>query len=119
MLQIAPFSPALAHWELAQRSPEALRRPSAWEFDAALLFVDISGFTNLCTLLDIDALQRHINSYFGDLIDVVTSYGGDVLRFAGDALYCAWSLRSGAQAEGTLALATQAACRCALFAQGF
>ena len=58
MLQIAPFSPALAHWELAQKSPEALQQPSAWEFDAALLFVDISGFTNLCTRLDIDALQQ-------------------------------------------------------------
>ena len=114
MLSIAPFSPALAHWELAQKSPEELQRPSAWEFDAAMLFVDISGFTNLCTLLDIDALQRHINCYFGELIEVVTSYGGDVLRFAGDALYCAWALNSGALEEGTLALATQAACRCAL-----
>lgn len=114
MTAIAPFSPALAHWELAQKTPEELQRPSAWEFDASVLFVDISGFTNLCTRLDIDSLQRHINLYFGELIEVVTSYGGDVLRFAGDALFCTWSLRSGALGTGTLALATQAACRCAL-----
>ena len=91
---MAPFSPCLAQWELTHLSPDELKRPSAREFDAALLFVDISGFTNLCTRLDIDALQHHINSYFGVLIDVVTSYGGDVLRFAGDALYCAWSLHT-------------------------
>jgi class 3 adenylate cyclase len=111
---MAPFSPALAQWELVQRGADELQRPSAWEFDAALLFVDISGFTRLCTRLDIDVLQRHINCYFGEMIDVVTSYGGDVLRFAGDALYCAWSLRSGAMEAGTLTLATHAACRCAL-----
>ena len=114
VLQMAPFSPCLAQWELTHLSPDELKRPSAREFDAALLFVDISGFTNLCTRLDIDALQHHINSYFGVLIDVVTSYGGDVLRFAGDALYCAWSLHTGAEGAGTLELATRAACRCAL-----
>ena len=114
LMQVAPFSPAIAHWELAQRAPGEVHLPSAWEFDAALLFVDISGFTNLCTRLDIDALQRHINLYFGDLIDVVTDHGGDVLRFAGDALYCAWSLTTGAHEDGTLALATRAACHCAL-----
>lgn len=114
LMQVAPFSPAIAHWELAQREPGEVHLPSAWELDAALLFVDISGFTNLCTRLDIDTLQRHINCYFGELIDVVTDFGGDVLRFAGDALYCAWSLPSGAAADGTLGLATRAACRCAL-----
>ena len=48
------------------------------------------------------------------LMDVVTRHGGDVLRFAGDALYCSWSLPVGAGAEGTLAIATLAACRCAI-----
>ena len=37
-----------------------------------------------------------------------------MLRFAGDALYCSWSLPSGSEADGTLALAALAACRCAL-----
>lgn len=180
MSQVAAFSPALAHWELAQHNPEDLAEPGAFDFESALLFVDIrcaqcppldctlpmlfrtaprsgarpgacpsparfmaascvrysplvpavrrlsrwlpccaacgarSGFTTLCTKLDIDVLQRHINSYFGELMDVVTRHGGDVLRFAGDALYCSWSLPVGAGAEGTLAIATLAACRCAI-----
>ena len=114
MLQLAPFAPAIAHWEILEKPPAALAEPSAWTFDAALLLVDVSGFTNLCTRLDIDALQRHINSYFGLMMDVVQSHGGDVLRFAGDAIYCAWSLRRGSASDGTLALATRAACACAL-----
>ena len=112
----AAFSPAIALWELAtnplcdkvdstsvdQRNlaPEvkAMRRlsalePNCWTFDTALLFVDISGFTNLCTRLEVDALQRCINNYLTKIIDVVVEHGGDVLRFAGDALMCSWSLK--------------------------
>jgi len=89
----AAFSPAIAHWELATNKElargEALK-PQCWSFDTALLFVDISGFTNLCTRLEVDALQRHINNYFTALIDVVVAHGGDVLRFAGDAVVCSW-----------------------------
>ncbi|KOO31881.1 guanylyl cyclase, partial [Chrysochromulina tobinii] len=112
--QVAAFSPLLAHWELERHHPDELVAPGAFDFESALLIVDISGFTALCTKLDIDMLQRHINTYFGELIDVVSKYDGDVLRFVGDALFCAWSLPCGAEAEGTLALATLAACRCAL-----
>lgn len=60
-----------------------------------ILFVDISGFTNLCTRVCIDALQFHINEYFGALIECVHIWGGDVLRFAGDAILCAWALAEG------------------------
>jgi hypothetical protein len=114
MSQVAAFSPLLARWELERHHPDKLVAPGAFDFECALLFVDISGFTALCTKLDIDVLQRHINTYFGELIDVVSKHDGDVLRFVGDALFCAWSLPCGAEDEGTLALATLAACRCAL-----
>ena len=114
MSQVRAFSPKLALWELARHHPDELVEPGAFDFESALLFIGISGFTALCTKLDIDALQKHINTYIGILIDVVSQHDGDVLRFAGDALYCAWSLPCGAADEGTLALATLAACRCAL-----
>ena len=65
--------------------------PSAWQFESAVLFVDVSGFTNLCTRLDVDALQRHINRYFTRLLDVVHTHGGDVLRFMGDAMLVTWA----------------------------
>lgn len=33
-------------------------------------------------------VSKHLNSYFGQLIEAVNNHGGDVLKFAGDALIC-------------------------------
>lgn len=57
---------------------------------SALLFIDISGFTNLSTMLDVDSFSNCINTYFQKVIDQVASYGGDILKFAGDAIFCEW-----------------------------
>jgi len=97
--QLAAFSPAMAHWEIMARTNHEHHvglKPSTWPCYATVLLVDISGFTNLCTRLDVDDLQRHINSYFTRLIDVILKNGGDVLRFAGDAILCSWALPTSA-----------------------
>ena len=60
----------------------------------ALLFVDISGFTNLSTMLDVDSFSNCINTYFQKVINQVASYGGDILKFAGDAIFCEWRVSS-------------------------
>ena len=63
--QLVAFSPAIAHWELSENpGADGVRdlKPHAWEFDCALLFVDISGFTDLCTRLKIDDLERLASS---------------------------------------------------------
>lgn len=63
---------------------------------AAALFADISGFTSLSERLakkggeGVEELTRILNAYFGQLIAVVTSHGGDVVKFAGDALLAFW-----------------------------
>ena len=56
----------------------------------ALLFVDISGFTRLSTSLGIEALKRHINAIYSRAVDIVVKHGGDVLKFAGDAMLITW-----------------------------
>ena len=116
---LCAFAPAVVHSHLLRLADDraAIEQPAAWALDAALLFVDISGFTNLCTRLDIDALQHHINSYFTQLIDVVYAFSGDVLRFAGDAIFCAWFVEDTEDElarHEALTIATAAACRCAL-----
>jgi hypothetical protein len=69
MQQLTCFCPALSLWELIklvpfeQLAPAVAVQPAAWSFDAALLFVDISGFTNMCTKISVDCLQSHINRY--------------------------------------------------------
>lgn len=56
----------------------------------ALLFVDISGFTKLSTILDVETLSRTINEYFEIIVNEIIECGGDILKFAGDALFAEW-----------------------------
>lgn len=64
--------------------------PSMTRFHTALLFVDISGFTALSRRLNVELLKSHINSYFTIMLTVIESYGGDVVKFAGDAIFVVW-----------------------------
>jgi len=57
---------------------------------AALLFVDMSGFTKISTTLDVESLSDAINSYFEMIVNNITTYGGDILKFAGDAIFAEW-----------------------------
>jgi class 3 adenylate cyclase len=64
--------------------------PTTQERESALLFVDISGFTNLSTMLDVETLSKVINSYFDMIVSEVILHGGDILKFAGDAFFAEW-----------------------------
>jgi class 3 adenylate cyclase/predicted ATPase len=68
--------------------------PRFSSFECALLFVDISGFTRLSTLLDPESLSKVINNYFQVLVDKVFEFGGDIQKFAGDALFAEWRASS-------------------------
>eukprot|EP01094_Clydonella_sp_ATCC50884_P019512 TRINITY_DN3829_c1_g1_i1.p1 TRINITY_DN3829_c1_g1~~TRINITY_DN3829_c1_g1_i1.p1 ORF type:complete len:2092 (-),score=644.58 TRINITY_DN3829_c1_g1_i1:41-5551(-) len=68
--------------------------PAIASFFSVILFIDISGFTALNERLGKlgpagpELVCKHLNAYFGQLINAVTAHGGDVLKFAGDALIC-------------------------------
>jgi len=80
--------------------PSPIESPVAEEFQAALLFADISGFTLLTERLaekgptGVESLARILNKYFGQLIDIIHDYGGDVVKFAGDAVIAVWPIVS-------------------------
>ena len=38
---------------------------------------------------------RYINAYFKELIDIIFVHGGDVIKFAGDAMQVVWRNRRG------------------------
>ncbi|HVS31911.1 MAG TPA: adenylate/guanylate cyclase domain-containing protein [Thermoanaerobaculia bacterium] len=84
---------------------------------AAALFADISGFTSLSERLaarggdGVEELTRILNAYFGRLIAVVTGHGGDVVKFAGDALLAFWPVEDD---QAALDRAAHIAARCAL-----
>eukprot|EP01042_Synura_sphagnicola_P027319 gene27319-35283_t len=71
----------------------SIRSPTIQRFRGALLFVDISGFTVLSQRLDIESLKNHINDSFTKMLTIVDKWGGDVIKFAGDALYIVWHVQ--------------------------
>ncbi len=66
------------------------------QFETALLFADISGFTALTEKLaeqgpgGMEQLTQILNAYFGHLIATIDSHGGDIIKFAGDAMLAVW-----------------------------
>jgi class 3 adenylate cyclase/tetratricopeptide (TPR) repeat protein len=85
-----------------------------------MFFADIAGFTPLAERLaqqgaaGIEELSRLLNAYFGQLIDLITTHGGDVYSFAGDALLALWPAPD---TDGSLATATLRAAQCGLAIQ--
>ncbi|XP_044905386.1 adenylate cyclase type 10 isoform X3 [Felis catus] len=78
-------------------SPE---RPSVDYFDGVLMFVDISGFTAMTekfsTAMYMDRgaeqLVELLNHYISAIVEKVLIFGGDILKFAGDALLALWKV---------------------------
>ena len=72
---------------------------------SCVMFADVSGFTALTgalaeaakenegggMMMGAEQLTRIINRYFNKMIDVIVRYGGDVLKFAGDAMLVMFS----------------------------
>ncbi|XP_037362443.1 adenylate cyclase type 10 isoform X2 [Talpa occidentalis] len=74
--------------------------PSVDYFDGVLMFVDISGFTAMTekfsTAMYMDRgaeqLVEILNYYISAIVEKVLIFGGDILKFAGDALLALWKV---------------------------
>jgi class 3 adenylate cyclase/tetratricopeptide (TPR) repeat protein len=92
---LASYVPPLIVRRLAD-DPAPITAPRAERFQAAVFFVDISGFTLLTEKLGqrgpagAEELTRIINTYFAQLIDLIHAHGGEIIKFAGDALMALW-----------------------------
>src|SRR5215211_4282862 len=86
-------------------NPSPIEAPVAEDLQAAILFADISGFTLLTERMaekgptGVETLARILNEYFGQLIDIIHDYGGDVVKFAGDAVIAVWPIISATTPE--------------------
>jgi class 3 adenylate cyclase/tetratricopeptide (TPR) repeat protein len=115
-LPISSYVSALAARHLVGRH-EPLHEPEDEQLTAAVLFADISGFTALTERLaqtgrgGVEELTELLNGCFGELVRLVADYGGDVVKFAGDALVALWPAD-----QGLLEVTAQAA-RCGLAMQ--
>src|SRR5205085_9792483 len=111
---LARFVPVFLAKRMAT-NPTPLAAAEAEAAHAAVLFADISGFTALSERLaangaeGVEELTRALNAYFGKLIDVITAHGGDVVKFAGDAMLAFWPV-----SEAELPRAARVVARCGL-----
>ncbi|CAM9218617.1 unnamed protein product [Chrysoparadoxa australica] len=85
--------------------------PSRQEYETVCIFRDVSGFTALSEAMmnsdqqpfevkgpmsvsdhhtGVEGLAKHLNSYFGQMVRIIASEGGDVFKFAGDAMIVLW-----------------------------
>ena len=94
-------------------NPSPIEAPVAEDLQAAVLFADISGFTLLTERMaekgptGVEAIARILNEYFGQLIDIIHDYGGDVVKFAGDAVIAVWPIVSDLQMTSSISRADQ------------
>ncbi|XP_022816749.1 adenylate cyclase type 10-like [Spodoptera litura] len=65
-------------------------------YETALMFCDVSGFTELCDKYTISGsggpsrLTKVLNSYIGAMVQEILTHNGDVLKFSGDAFLSMW-----------------------------
>lgn len=121
---LASYVPTLIARRLVA-DPTPIKAPTSEHFLAAVLFADISGFTALTEYLaqqgpaGAEELTHLLNSYFGQLIELITAHGGDVVKFAGDALIALFPAidETGSTHPEILAAVTRHAAQCSLMAQ--
>lgn len=83
----------VGHLHAARKTPDP---PISISFETVVLFADVSGFTKLSESLSslgpsgAEHLARHLNSYFEQLLRIIGTQGGDVFKFAGDAMIVVW-----------------------------
>ena len=94
-------APALAR-QLA-RDPDFLSRPVRQ--DAAIVFIDISGFTGLSETLGPDAVRELLNGFY-EMVEVEASgCGGTITSFMGDGAMIVFGLPGAEQDDAATALA--------------
>eukprot|EP00038_Savillea_parva_P004006 m.132924 g.132924 ORF g.132924 m.132924 type:complete len:1339 (+) comp11346_c1_seq2:580-4596(+) len=85
----------------------------------AVLMCDASGFTAMTERLaaqpgGAEAMCKIINEYFSELIHILMEYGGEVIKFAGDAILCVFHVGNEEKQAHTLGHAVKQAVRASM-----
>ncbi len=86
-----------------------IKRGDGELIEAALWFSDLRDFTPLTETLPPDELLGMLNAYFEFVYNAVTSHGGEVLRFIGDAMLVVFPTEKCGDATGACKNALNAA----------
>lgn len=111
---IQPFVSDLAFRSLIQRrsQSEFSFRPYTTD-QAAVLFVDLSGYSRIAAAIahrGAHILSSVVNAYLAKLIKIIHSYGGDVVKFAGDAVLVVWEEGGGENGDNDIDFRTKVIC---------
>lgn len=63
-----------------------IRRGDVEKIKAAIWFSDLRGFSNLSNQIEPEELIELLNEYFETIANIIDQYGGEVLKFIGDAV---------------------------------
>jgi class 3 adenylate cyclase/tetratricopeptide (TPR) repeat protein len=95
---------------LVRSLPPSGTGPAQQEFEAAVLFSDISGFTGIAERLvqqgaaGVNHLSHILNAFYGKLIEIVEEHRGELFTIVGDGVISVWP----AENEGLLRAAARA-----------
>jgi class 3 adenylate cyclase/tetratricopeptide (TPR) repeat protein len=107
------FVPRIVVRRFVTEPTRPIRAPEVNHYYASILFADISGFTPLAESLakmgteGVEKVTILLNKYFGGLIKLIHDHGGDIVKFAGDALMAIWPHTSQQQLSYMCLLACQ------------
>ncbi|PRP79413.1 adenylate/guanylate cyclase [Planoprotostelium fungivorum] len=71
--------------------------PYSRRFRGTLMFTDVANFTPISERMSslgasgVEMLAKHLNNYFGQVLDLIRMHGGELYKFAGDALISVFS----------------------------
>lgn len=91
---LASYVPGLIVEDLIQ-GKSTFHVPRRQRYDTVCIFCDVSGYTALSEAMarngqGAEGLARVLNSYFAQMVRLISSDGGDVCKFAGDAMIVLW-----------------------------
>ena len=78
---------------------------------ATVLFVDLVGSTELVAARDPEIVRRRVNSFFEQVSHCITTHGGIVEKFAGDAVMAAFGVPQAHEDDAERAIRAAAARR--------
>lgn len=102
--ELYKYTPRLVLEYIAEH-PDRPLEPVAASFIGSALFADMAGFTTLTEAIMQRSANKNIHSglieladivnlYLSRQIDIIDQFGGDIVKFAGDALIAVWPASS-------------------------
>lgn len=86
-----------------------VKRGDGQTIEAVIWYCDLRGFTRASDQLPRDAIIALLNDYFGAMAEAVTTAGGEILKFMGDAMLAILPVAGDSQRAGVAAAALGAA----------